>query len=54
MNEWLTLPVDQIDAALFSGDALFDHQDRAEFKEVLDRWQRRVAEVDAIFDGDPK
>lgn len=38
--------IDAIDAALFTGDEFFKPSALKELREVLARWQRRVAEIE--------
>ena len=42
-----TPEMEEMDAAVFSGDMLFTHL--AEFKEYLARWQRAVEEHETLF-----
>lgn len=47
--------VDELDAAVFSGDGLFDAENRILFKRMLERWQRSLVEWEKLaaeVDGD--
>jgi hypothetical protein len=39
-NEFLAESVDSIDAAIFTGDCMFDADDRKEFRRFLERWDK--------------
>ena len=38
--------IDAIDAMLFSSDVLFDRDEFLSFKETMDRWNRKMTELD--------
>lgn len=38
--------IDLVDAMVFSGDTLSDKEERKKFSDMLQRWQRGVAEWD--------
>lgn len=46
MNKWLKDACENIDAAVFSGDALFDEETRKDFKAYIASWQRAVTQID--------
>ena len=39
---------ENIDAAIFSGDLLYDEERRKELKEYCERWQKAIKEHEAI------
>lgn len=41
-------PIDQIDAAVFSGDTFFDKDARAQFRDMMARWERGLKEFDRM------
>ena len=43
----------EIDAAMFSGDAFISPAARAELRKMMERWQRGLLEWDAQEDEDP-
>jgi hypothetical protein len=45
MPEYLKEACEQIDAAMFSGDALENPETLKEFKEYLERWARNLPEA---------
>ena len=45
--------VDEIDAALFSGDLMVNEAARKEFTELLARWGRKMVEWEKLV-GDPE
>lgn len=50
--------IDQIDAAIFTGDAFLDKPNRDEMREMVARWQRQLDSLAEIFDefdeGEPE
>ena len=40
--------VDALDAAVFSGDGLFDGENRGLFKTMIERWQRKLVEWEEV------
>ena len=40
--------VDNLDAAVFSGDGLFDAKNRDLFRQSMERWQRKLIEWEEI------
>lgn len=40
--------VDNLDAAVFSGDGLFDAENRDLFRQSIERWQRKLIEWEEI------
>lgn len=40
--------VDNLDAAVFSGDGLLDPENRDLFKQSIERWQRKMVEWEEI------
>ena len=49
MLDYLERACEEIDAALFSGDALYTEKDLAEFQQYLDRWNREVENTKSDF-----
>ena len=47
MHKHLFGPCDEIDACLFSGDLMEDLRERAEFQKMLDRWQKKLTEMNS-------
>jgi len=45
MLDYLERACEEIDAALFSGDAFYTEKDLAEFQQYLDRWNREVENI---------
>lgn len=43
-------PIDEIDAALFSGDTFFDDDTIEDFRNMMYRWERRLVEIKSIVD----
>jgi hypothetical protein len=43
--------LEEIDAALYSGDTFYDGEARAELYEYVCSWQRRIDEIDEESDG---
>ena len=39
-------PIDEVDAAVFSGDMFHDEQNRKEFRKILERWTREMDGLD--------
>ena len=35
-------PIDEIDAAVFSGDTFFNKDNRSEFYRMMKRWERQI------------
>lgn len=40
-------PIDDVDAAVFSGDIFHDEEARVEFRKYLERWTREMDALDA-------
>lgn len=40
--------VDALDAAVFSGDGLFDAENRTLFRRMMERWQRQLVEWEKL------
>lgn len=58
MEDYFKRAIDEIDAAIFSGDALFNREVNEEFKERLSRWERgrlefveQLDEIDSESEG---
>lgn len=49
---WFENACETIDAALFTGDTLYDDEKRAKLKEYLGRWNRAVQRHEADADAD--
>lgn len=45
MRDYLEKACEEIDAAIFSGDSLYDAKALAEFKEYLERWIRATQSI---------
>jgi hypothetical protein len=43
-------PMDEIDAALFSGDTFHDEEAIEDFRRIMERWERRLVEIKSILD----
>lgn len=41
-------PMDEIDAAVWSGDMFFDAENRARFRDMMARWERGLKEAESI------
>lgn len=41
-------PIDEIDAAVWSGDMFYDPENRARFREMMARWERGLKEAEEI------
>lgn len=41
---WIETPCEQIDAAVFTGEALWFDEQRAMLKDYIGRWQRAIRE----------
>ena len=41
-------PIDEIDAALFTGDMFFDKDNISALRSILARWERRLVECESI------
>lgn len=50
MRPWLYKACEEIDAAIFSGDTLYQPEELAALKKYLQRWNRAVAEHEAIME----
>lgn len=44
MHPSITGAIDEIDAAMFSGDTFLNEENNAEMQKMLDRWQRGLNE----------
>jgi hypothetical protein len=44
--------IDEIDAALFSGDTFHDEEAIEDFRRIMERWERRLVEIKSILDED--
>jgi hypothetical protein len=44
MHPSVTRAIEEIDAAIFSGDAFLDEENHAKMQEMLDHWQRGLNE----------
>jgi hypothetical protein len=44
--------IDEIDAALFSGDTFHDEEAIEDFRRMMERWERRLVEIKSILDED--
>ena len=42
--------IDEIDAALFSGDTFHDEEAIEDFRRIMERWERRLVEIKSILD----
>jgi hypothetical protein len=42
--------IDEIDAALFSGDTFHDAEAIEDFRRIMERWERRLVEIKSILD----
>lgn len=47
MNRHLLQACEGVDASVFSGDVLYNDEDRAELKKYVARWQRAIDEHEA-------
>ena len=45
--------IDEIDAALFSGDTFHDEEAIEDFRRMMERWERRLVEIKSILDEIP-
>ena len=43
-NKHLAEAVDHVDACIFTGDCMFDSEDRKEFREFLVRWEKATVD----------
>ncbi len=43
------MAIEQIDAAIFSGDAFIDPANRKSLREYFDRWERGLEGFDRVF-----
>lgn len=50
MNKFLEDACEEVDACVFSGDSLFDPDNRAEFRKYLERWLRAINERESTDD----
>jgi len=48
MNDCLRDACEAVDAALFTGDALFDSDTRLSLKDYVERWQKAINEHESI------
>ena len=46
---YLQKEASEIDSAIFSGDTFIDKDCRAAMKELVDRWQRGLNELEIVF-----
>lgn len=46
MRQYIEQAIEDIDAAIFSGDAFVDKDARKEMRETLARWERRLKQFD--------
>ena len=49
MKDYLEIACEDIDSAIFSSDALYDDEVRAELKAYVGRWHREIAQHEAIM-----
>jgi len=42
--------IDEIDAALFSGDTFHDEEAIEDFRRIMERWERRLVKIKSILD----
>lgn len=47
MRSYIEDAADSLDAAIFSGDVLYNKEERAELKEYVERWKRAIDEHEA-------
>lgn len=56
MHPSVTRAIEEIDAAIFSGDTFLNEENNAEMRDMLDRWQRGLNEhketIEELKDGD--
>lgn len=44
-------PIDQLDAAVFSGDLFLDDERREAFRQIMARWERAMKSFDEISEA---
>lgn len=49
MTNWLEKQTDELDATLFTGDSLNDSENRKLLKKYLERWSKRLIEVEDLY-----
>ena len=42
--------IDEIDAALFSGDTFYDEEVIEDFRRIMERWERQLVEIKSTLD----
>ncbi len=42
-------PIDEIDAAIWSGDIFFNHENLADFRSILKRWEEGLKQAEDIL-----
>jgi len=47
-RKYLENDLEGVDASIFSGDVLYDDEDRAELKAYVERWSRVIAQHEAV------
>lgn len=43
-------PIDEIDAAIFSGDTMYNRERITQFRSQMARWERGLAEIESVLD----
>lgn len=41
---------DSIDAAVFSGDSLYNRESISEFRQLLERWERGLKDIESVIE----
>ena len=49
MNEHLFSACESVDACVFSGDSLYEEENRVKLKEYIARWQRAIESCEQIL-----
>lgn len=52
MRKYLEDACEQIDAAMFSGDAFLDEDHRKELTLYIERWQRELKSIDTMVNSE--
>ncbi len=51
LPDYLEDPIDEIDAAIFSGDVFMDPKAREEMRTLMARWERGLKEFEDLPEG---
>lgn len=51
MNVQIDRAIDEIDAAMFSGDTFQERYNREELKKFIARWSREIERIEEFWEG---